>query len=192
MVYCCKISRDKDVIAHAFALSSNHRKEKAEKLKNPRVRELSITAGLLLRYCLLKERIDDEKVSYSEHGKPFLKDDKLFFSLSHSGEYAACATSKKPIGIDIQKYVDIKERTAARFCTASELEYVKSCAEPDIEKIKLWTLKESYLKASGCSTAEAFAAEFDIGGDFIRGPEGYIFEIKDDIEGYIIAVCEAD
>ncbi len=38
------------------------------------------------------------------HGKPFIKDHALEFSTSHSGTYLAIAISKKPIGVDIEKY----------------------------------------------------------------------------------------
>jgi len=190
LVYCCKISNDCAVVAHALALCSPVRRQKAERIKNLKARELSIVSGLLLRYGLLKEGIDED-IAYSENGRPFIKGDKLFFSLSHSGEYAACATSKKPIGIDIQKIIEIKERTMLRFCTEAETEHIKSSDEPNLTAVKLWALKESYLKASGCSTQQAFAAEFDIGGNAVKGPVGYKFEISCEIEGYILAVCSS-
>lgn len=43
-------------------------------------------------------------ISREERGKPFLRDRQdLFFNISHSGEYAVCAVSEHPVGIDIER-----------------------------------------------------------------------------------------
>jgi len=190
LIYCCKITDNSDVIECAFLLCSAERQKKAARLKNNNAKVLSVAAGLLLRYFLLKEGTDAEAVRYLESGKPYLENDKLHFSLSHSGEYAACVTSQNPIGIDIQKIVDIKESTVARFCTAGEIEHLKNSRDPKTDAVRFWTLKESYLKASGCSTQQAFDTEFSIcGGKVAKAPDGYTFELFNDVEGYVLAVC---
>ena len=189
MVYCCKISKDCEVLKRAFSLCHENRQKKAERLKSVDAKAVSITAGLLLKYCLLLSGHDDCEVRYDENGKPCLENGELYFSLSHSGGYAACVVGDKPNGIDIQRIIDINERTVRRYSTEREREMINQSSDPNVAAVTVWALKESYLKASGCSTSEAFAAEFDISGGAVKGPEGYVFELSFDMEGYVLAVC---
>ena len=192
MIYCCKVTENIDTVKSAYSLCDAKRRAKSDRIADERKRALSITAGLLLRYCLFKNGVDSHNIKYHENGKPYVEDEDLFFSLSHSGEYAACVTSSKPVGIDIQQIVEIKDRTLSRFCTANELEYLRLSNDSKLDAIRFWALKESYLKASGCSTNQAFCAEFEICGNKIaKAPCGYSFELLDDIEGYVLAVCYA-
>ena len=54
----------------------------------------------LLDEVLRLNGIANYKLRYNEYGKPYLESGGLFFNLSHSGEYVACAISDKEIGID--------------------------------------------------------------------------------------------
>ena len=47
----------------------------------------------LLDEVLRLNGIFDYKLRYNEYGKPYLESGELFFNLSHSGEYTACAIS---------------------------------------------------------------------------------------------------
>lgn len=186
MLCCCKIEYDKALLRKAFSLCPKWRQQKAEKITNDEVFAVSVTAGLLLRYCL-KEQADNVKTL--PNGKPYLESGDRF-SLSHSGEYAVCAVSKKEIGVDIQRIVEVSEKAVKRFCTESELTWLDKSDDRPCDIIRLWALKESYLKASEKSTSEVFAAEFLIGNGKVTGPEGYDFTLNEEINGYIIAVCE--
>lgn len=187
MIYCCHIQYNAKLLKKAELLCPAWRREKAERLDNQKVRAKSVAAGLLLRYCLGSSA---EEITFSEKGKPILTDGR-YLSLSHSGDYAACAVSDSPIGVDIQKIVDISPRTIARFCTEFEWEYLNCCKNPKADAIKLWALKESWLKATNSDTASAFRAQFNIlANNKISGPEGFCYEIYEDISGYIVAACE--
>ena len=66
---------------------SAYRREKIEKQTNERVRLRSLTAELLLRHALRDGGFAVEgplNIVVSEQGKPFLRDGRCFFSLSHS------------------------------------------------------------------------------------------------------------
>lgn len=81
------------------------------------------------------------------NGKPhlYLNDKEIHFSLSHSGDYAVCALSDSPIGVDIEKIEAYKPEISDRFFHPNERKYVK-----DAESFyRIWTLKEGYLKAVG-------------------------------------------
>ena len=84
-----------------------------------------------------------------EKGKPYLPGESLFFSLSHSGEYAACALSDKPVGLDLQMRRPLREQVLTRCFSPAEQRFVRSSPRPDDDFTELWTAKESYLKATG-------------------------------------------
>ena len=125
--------------------------------------------------------------------EPFLAGNPAFISLSHSGDYAACAIAPVPVGVDIQRIVPVSARAVRRFCTAGELTWLERQPDPQRAAIALWALKESYLKASGALTEAVFAAEFQIeAGGGAAGPAGWRFFLERRIEGYLLAVCEKD
>ena len=102
-------------------LCSEQRKKRVSGIGSPNKKAQSISAGLLLRYCLLKKGYCDSDIKLLPSGKPYIEGNPIYFSLSHSGEYAVCITENKPVGVDIQKLVNIKERTAERFCSFNHL-----------------------------------------------------------------------
>lgn len=187
MVYCCRIEYDPELLQRALALCQQQRRQKAEKINNDKARAASITAGALLRYCL-GSRADD--VVTAENGRPYLKGGG-YLSISHSGEYAVCAVHSKPVGVDIQKVVDISPRAVKRFCTDEEQQWLENCVDCRLGAVKLWALKESLLKASGESTAAVFKTSFKIQpDDSVNGPLGYAFSLSCDVKDYVIAACE--
>ena len=98
----------------------------------------------LLDEVLRLNGIFDYKLRYNEYGKPYLEGGELFFNLSHSGEYTACAISDKEIGIDIQK-ICMKEYAMRRICTPEEQAQIKTAED----FTRIWVIKESYAKAKG-------------------------------------------
>ena len=109
-------------------------------------------------------------IEYTGRGKPCLKKEVLnaigcerpwYFNLSHSGEYAVCATSDAQIGCDIQRIGSERKRVAERFFHESERDYIAqatgaadSAATPVQEErdhrfTRVWTMRESYAKMTG-------------------------------------------
>ena len=107
------------------------RREKAESLRNPAVRRLSLGAGALLTCALLDhftrpdetswdpadpegsgkdtnrslltEKISLLRLEEDEHGRPYLPDHpEICFSLSHSGNRVMCAISEAGVGCDVE------------------------------------------------------------------------------------------
>ncbi len=72
-----------------------------------------IFAGLLFRYAFLQEGYginEWQQIETTEgtYGKPYLiKYPTFHYSLSHSGEWVACAVDTKSVGIDIQEIMEI-------------------------------------------------------------------------------------
>lgn len=116
----------------------------------------------------------------SENEKPFFPDNEVFFSLAHCGDYAVCAVSDVPVGVDIELPRVGGARLAKRFFQSDEAALVYAADDPDREFCRLWTLKESYIKcadlrlgdvrsfsvisgAEGCSFSGASHGEYLIG-----------------------------
>lgn len=88
----------------------------------------------------------DGQIIYTQHGKPFLKGNMNYFSLSHGGNYSVIAVHKKNIGIDIEK-IGYGDAMAARLMfTTDEKAWISGS---NTRFYALWTQKESILKADG-------------------------------------------
>lgn len=187
-LFCCKTEYDPVLLKRAFAICPKWRRERAERITDSKRFAEYVTAGALLRYSLGKSADD---IAILPSGKPVILGGERFFSLSHSGEYAVCAVSDKPIGVDIQRIAPIPERVIKRFCTGREQKQLNDSLEREKAAVKLWALKESYLKASEKSLSEVFGREFVISADdSVTGVKGYCCSLFEQIDGYVTAVCE--
>lgn len=142
------------------ALLDNSRRQKLFGIRSRKERTRRIFAGLLLRYAFLQEGygIDAwQQVEIAEgiHGKPYLKAYSTFqYSLSHSGEWVACAVDTMPVGIDIQEMKPWKITLAKRFFHKEEYNRLLALQESDMDRqtrefYSMWTAKESAVKWSG-------------------------------------------
>lgn len=100
----------------------------------------------------------DIEVVNDHYGAPMLKRmhseaASLHISLSHSGDWVACAISSDPIGIDLE--VPAKARNfsgiAEMICGASERELLSTLPDQEKQSVfyRLWTLKEARGKRDG-------------------------------------------
>lgn len=104
--------------------------------------------------------VDIWKIERTDRGKPYFPNQpKLHFSISHSGDYWACAMANQPIGLDLQEHVTRKGETlevaAARYCRMAqrffhprEAEYVKQ-EDSYLRFFQIWAARESYVKYTG-------------------------------------------
>ena len=83
----------------------------------------------------------------NEWGKPCFAEGNLQFNVSHSGEYLAIAISAHPLGIDIQKTKEIKDGMFKKVVQPEEQPLIGNDRQKDF--LRLWTLKESFVKAEG-------------------------------------------
>ena len=89
--------------------------------------------------------------SASDLGKPFLSEcSSIHFNITHSGNWVGCAVSNAPVGIDIERHKSMNTDIAERFFSVEETEFIKERADEYTERFfRIWTLKESYIKAIG-------------------------------------------
>lgn len=156
----------------------------------PNKQPASLTAGLLMRYSLLQERIPYGCLQLLPSGKPHLLWGDKYISISHSQHHAICGVDRFPIGVDIQVISLPRDRLICRVCSRLEQEYIYKSPCPATAFTSLWVLKESYVKLLGCGIGTDLAAiSFDMKEDSIQGPKGYSFKLSHEIAGAVIGVC---
>ena len=120
----------------------------------------------LLQYALQKEysyNLSEDDIRKKEHGKPYIKNVPFYFNISHCDGLVVCAVSENEIGIDAEVIRTVADRVMKRCYSDSEIDYVNSCIDKDVEFTKLWTLKESYVKLTGEGIASDLkAVSFDL------------------------------
>lgn len=104
-------------------------------------------AGYYLFYSVLGEYRN--KVKISEHGKPYLEGEKIYFNISHSFSIATMAVSELNLGLDIEKIRPFDLRLINRGICESDRDKLLSSKENYSLFYKYWTAKESIIKYDG-------------------------------------------
>lgn len=143
---------EEQVFQKKLHMVSEKRRKRVLSYKVREDQKRSLAAGLLLEQTLNERGFSGDMVVADENGKLYLPGvDDFFFSLSHSGEYAACVVSDVPVGVDIQQKRETKANIARRFFQCQEAERIEK--EPKERQsdmfFRYWTGKESYLKLTG-------------------------------------------
>lgn len=162
---------------------STYRQDRLSRQKTDGQRRKCLGAELLLNYAVCRHApglTPPLDIVCGEYGKPRLRGGELYFSLSHSGEYAAVAVSDEEIGLDIQENVPYKPAIAARFFTPDEKRHIDMRADRDAAFTEIWCRKESFVKAGGTGIHTPL-------GSFSVLEMPWIWHCE--IPGYHIAVC---
>ena len=145
--------RDPAVFARGLSTVSEQRREKLARLRAQAPRLLSLGAALLLDRMLLDAGLPPAGAfAFGEQGKPYLPGlPDVHFSLSHSGTRVLCALSDAELGCDVEGTCRCDPALARRFFHPDETAWLLSLPprEQDGAFLRLWTLKESYVKAVG-------------------------------------------
>ena len=137
--------------------------------------EKNISSHDLLKKILKEEyNIDSFTIIKNEFGKPYLKDNQLYFSISHDVDTCAIAISSSEIGIDLE-YLNYNERVINKYFYEAEKEIMAKSNNLKYDFTKIWVKKEAYLKMKG--TGLNFGKE-------------NVDTTKIDYNDYLIAVCE--
>jgi 4'-phosphopantetheinyl transferase len=157
----------------------------------------SLASGLLIRHIAR-----GKPVEYTERGKPFVEGGP-FFSVSHSGDYAAALVSPDaPVGIDIE---NTENERGAQFLSLAnkafhpeELRYFNR--NPGRRRFyEIWTQKEAFVKMNGeglsfgprTFSVLGFSGSIPAGQATRERRTAYT-RIYRDLEPYIIAVCSTE
>lgn len=156
-IYRIKFPRKKDEISELRKLLSKDETEKADRFRFEKdTIQYIVSRGYLRRILSDYIQTNAESIifSYTEFGKPFINNSEVYFNLSHSGDWCLIAVSLiKEIGIDIEKIREIDDvlKIAEKYFALNEYEHLKSFEgiKQLNEFFRIWTLKESFIKAIG-------------------------------------------
>jgi len=185
----------------AYARASEERQRKTDRYRFRRDQCASLGAELLLRKALEDFGVRSPVFSCGDAGKPYLAGENgVFFSLSHSGAFVLCAASDCEIGADIETVRSADLRVAKRFFREGEYERI-AARETEAERndtfFRYWTLKESFVKATGrglrlpLNRFEIVLNE-EISVRQNEDSRAWFFREFDGVPGCRCAVCKAD
>jgi len=119
------------------------------------------------RECLAKQvggQWDDYVLSAPDNAPPFVlqqpssvNQKNLHISLSHSGDYLACAVATRPIGVDIENTITERDWAAMSSFVLTEDELASVGVLPVSERCAQfyarWTLKEAWIKQDSTTSS---------------------------------------
>lgn len=130
-------------------------RSKVERFLRPQDRDTFLTstaARKILCGVYLNEKPLEVRFGKNEHQKPWLPENQdLHFNISHSGDWVVFLFSSSPCGIDIEKIkpdFDFEGMMPSVF-HPREIDWINGQNERNRAFFKLWTIKESLLKAQG-------------------------------------------
>ncbi len=114
----------------------------------------------LLAFYVAETEPQAIRLGLAENGKPYLPDfPAVHFNLSHSGEFAAIAISRQPVGVDIEKLRPLPDwrELAEGLLPNITIEQIGSLeqAERAAAFLRHFTAREAYLKAVGGGFSES-------------------------------------
>ena len=177
---------------------SPFRRRKIRSMKLRQGKNLSLGAGAAIDLGLRDYGLREKDMEYgrNQYGKPcFTGHPEIYFNVSHSGTMAIAVFSDRPVGCDIEKIREANLKIAERFFCREEYIYILSQPDRDFAFWRLWTLKESFVKAIGTGIGlplDSFCMS-------LSGDKAEILQKTDEhdysffeytAEDYRIAVCE--
>ena len=121
------------------------KRERVLKIRFEDDKKRSLAANLAARRAaadFLGTDEDEIRVTCDGNGKPLC--DGCYISLSHSGDYAVCAVSSFPIGVDIEKKRYVNPKLINKICV-NDAE--RGYATDTQSLLTLWSVKEACFKA---------------------------------------------
>ena len=194
---------DEALFEKGFRFLLPERRAQLERLSREADQWRCMGAGLLLEYgmrqrgCTLFDDGGDKMpvtLGSGAHGKPcFAAGGHFSFNLSHSGHYAAAVFADTSVGIDVEVVRPAKFSLAKRFFRQEETAYLQEICEregsvrADVAFTRLWTRKESYIKAVG-EGIRLPLADFSVLSDTVAD-SGYWLRTWTLPDGYMLTVC---
>jgi 4'-phosphopantetheinyl transferase len=152
---------------------SEDRRKKADSYKLKQDWKLSVLASFQLERLLegmgVKKPI---RYTTTPGGKPLLDmentEKEIYFSISHSGNFATAVVSDKySVGIDVEDVTSKKRdlnklmKVADKYFLPEEIELINQATGGDERALpgafyRIWTMKEAYMKAIGKPLLEVF------------------------------------
>jgi len=145
---------DAEIFRRFYEELSQGRRHKIDSMRQQKGKLLALGAGVLIDQGLQEYGLREAEVgiAFGENEKPYFPDyPDIHFNVSHSEKMVLAVFADTEIGCDIEYIAPIKMKIAKRFFCPSEYEYIMQQEEEKrIETFyRFWTLKESFMKATG-------------------------------------------
>ncbi|HMQ59802.1 MAG TPA: 4'-phosphopantetheinyl transferase superfamily protein [Flavilitoribacter sp.] len=115
-------------------------------------RQRSLFGKLLVRQIFQDLGVSDfslQKVEYTAYQRPFFPGN-IDFNLSHAGDLIVCAASPHTrLGIDVEQIKSVDLDSFSLVLTPNQQQTIQTADNPLDAFFRLWTLKESVVKANG-------------------------------------------
>jgi len=131
----------------------------------------------------------------NSHGKPFLQDyPDIHFNLSHADGITACYVGRYEAGIDAEKIRPYRDGVLKRAFSDAERLLIEKTSDKDLMFFRLWTLKESFVKALGIGVSYPLkTAEFGFDGErIVTDIKGYRFRQYIIAGRYVVSLCRKE
>ncbi|WP_373521081.1 4'-phosphopantetheinyl transferase superfamily protein [Aquiflexum sp.] len=160
------LSDDTHVVRIKISKNINYVFDQKKLLKETELRKLSrivkeVDKNIFLCSQVMKRIIcgqylkcpaDEISLIFTENKKPYISGQLDFhFNISHSGDWMMMIFSKYPCGIDVEKiqpnfdYVGVMQSAFH----PDEIGYLQQSPNQSLAFFRIWTIKESFLKATG-------------------------------------------
>jgi len=169
----------------ACSVLPNYRIDKINKFKNVEDRKLSFLAG----YLIHNELGDfDKYIVKNKYGKPYFSGNPFYFSVSHSESKVIISFFDRPIGCDIESFNrEIDLNISEKFFDRNEHSFIVSSKNPKKEFIRMWTIKESYLKCIGTGLNKPLNSII-VNEKTLSDKDYCVFETKEIGDKYIFSI----
>jgi 4'-phosphopantetheinyl transferase len=128
-------------------------KERALRFRRWQDKQANLLGKLLLAHLLKQYGYSKQilrNLDYSEFNRPYIKQAKLDFNISHSGEFVVCALSDTQlIGIDIELIQQINLEDFSYILNSRDQVRINDSADKYFSFFQIWSAKEAMLKADG-------------------------------------------
>lgn len=181
---------DENFFEKALEFIPPEKKEDICRFKNERAKKESLLGWYLFSLGMKENECRNFELSFSEKGKPYLKNSAFHFNISHSDGVVCCAFSKSEVGIDIEKPKPFSLSVVNRVLCENEKKLLEKSENKEETFIRFWTLKESILKQSGEGiTAGLKALDFS---PFVNEKK-FVYKgmnfITGEIDGLMLSAC---
>jgi len=109
--------------------------------RNDRRRKEWLTVRILLRTLLGRE----VEICYHPSGKPYLKDESFFISITHTIGFVGVRLAHHPVALDMEYYSKRVLHLIPRFVSVEELQYINPDYDVEIALV-MWSAKETLFK----------------------------------------------
>lgn len=190
------VEKEKQGMREEMIYLATYRTEsrEADREREHRLGRMLLEAGLMREYGRTWEASQDET------GRPCLKGapSHVDFNISHTQGLVVCAVSGCRVGVDAELIRPVRERLCRRVLAEEERELLERTVLTHGEGAaaelftRLWTLKESYGKATGAGLGyplreTAFIRRSD--GAWEGNTPGFVYEQTKVYGRYIISLC---